>query len=123
MKKLLAVGLVVLSVLATSIRSNAIPVEKDRYRVEFSGTEGKRLKASISWSTSNDLKSRYNTEDISRQVPIAFEIDLPLGSSIIAAGSIPGEDPISIKIFINGFQCDDARGIKPSNSAVRSCHP
>jgi hypothetical protein len=123
MNKFLIVGLAVLCSLGSARQSEAAPVETDRYRVEFTGIPGKRLKASISWQTSNDLKAGYKTEDISRQVPIAFELDLPLGSSIIAAGSVPGTDPLSIKIFLNGFQCDDSKGRSPSNNVVRSCSP
>ncbi len=123
MNKCLTIGLTALCLFTAVRQVDSAPVETDRYRVEFSGPQGTRLKASVSWSSPNDSDSRYKSEDIRRQVPIAFEIDLPHGSSIIAAGSIPGKDHISIKIFMNGFQCDDSTGREPSNSAVRSCDP
>ena len=123
MNKFLIVGLSVLCVLGAARQSEAAPVETDHYRVEFSGPKGKRMKGSIYWSNPKEPRAKEHTEDISRQVPIALEIDLPLGSTITAVGSIPGNDPISIKIFLNGFECSDSMGRSPSNTAIRDCSP
>jgi hypothetical protein len=123
MNKFSAFSLAVLCLIGVPLRSEAAPVETDRYRVEFLGTPGKRLKASVSWSNPHDVKAKYHNEDIRRQVPIAFEIDLPLGSTVIAAGSIPGNDIITIKIFLNGFECDSTPGAEPSNWTAKTCTP
>jgi hypothetical protein len=123
MSKFAIVGLAVCLLIGATRQAESAPEGTDRYRIEFAGVKGKRLKASISWSNPKDLTAKYQTEEINRQVPISFELDLPFGSTVIAGGSIPGDDPISIKIFMNGFECSNAKSIEPSPHAVRSCLP
>lgn len=123
MNKFVIMGMAVMGVLGTVQPSEAKPVGTDRYRVEFTGEEGKRFTGTVFWSGPGGREAKQQNQQIKRQLPLAFEIDLPHGSSLMADGSVGGQDRISVKIFLNGFRCDDARKESPSSQVWKTCLP
>jgi hypothetical protein len=123
MNKFVIMGMAVMGVLGTVQPSEAKPVGTDRYTVEFTGKEGKRFNAVVTWAGPKQWRVKQYNQEINRQLPLSFEIDLPYGSGILVGASVAGNDPISVKIFMNGFRCDDPNGIAPSNTSTTFCHP
>jgi hypothetical protein len=123
MNKFVILGMAVIGVLGTVQPSEAKPVGTDRYTVEFTGKEGKRFQGTVFWSGPGGREAKQHNQQIQRQLPLAFEIDLPYGSSLMARGVVGAEDSISVKIFLNGFRCDDTKKEIPSNQAWKTCLP
>jgi hypothetical protein len=121
MKKLAVIGLATLCSILVPLSCEAKPVGTDRYTVEFTGKEGQRFQGAVYWSGPGGRDAKQYNQQINRQLPLAFEIDLPHGSSLMAEGNVDRDDLILVKIFMNGFRCDDTKNEIPSDQAWKTC--
>ena len=123
MNRIVILGFAMLGIVGTLQPCEAKPVGTDLYRVEFTGKEGKRFQSTVYWSGPGGREAQQYNHQIKRQLPLAFEIDLPYGSSLMTDSSVGGEDHISVKIFLNGFRCDDSKKEIPSKQVFKTCVP
>jgi hypothetical protein len=123
MNKIAMLGFAVIGIVGTLQPCEARPAETDRYRIEFTGKEGERFRSTVIWSGPGGREAPQYNKQINRQLPFAFEIDLPYGSTLLTDSYVVGDDPISVEILLNGFRCEDIFKQSPSKRVWRTCLP
>jgi hypothetical protein len=123
MNKFLIVGLVLCGGLGWVNKSEALPVGFDSYRVVFTGKSGADMHGSIVWTDVRNLQRPSQLEAVNGKLPITLPLELPAGSKISATASTPFSGDVTIHIFHNKVECDDAPAGSRSADNVKTCTP